>query len=315
MIEVSHLSKHFGKIKAVDDISFKVERGEILGFLGPNGAGKTTTMRILTGYFPQTEGIVKVAGFDVFEQPLEVKRRIGYLPEVPLLYGEMPVCSYLNFVAEIKGVPRKERKKRIEDTMEKTGITEVQHRLTAHLSRGYKQRVALAASLVNDPQVLILDEPTIGLDPKQIAEIRSLIKSLSGERTIILSSHILPEVEQICQRVVIINEGKIVAEDKPTNLSRHLQKAGVLFLKLKGPVRKLIDVLGNIEGVRKIEVKTRGREEAGMEVEYEIKKDIREDLFHKVVENKGVILELRPIEMTLEDIFLQLTTKEEEVKV
>jgi ABC-2 type transport system ATP-binding protein len=219
VIEVQHLSKRYGRVTAVDDVSFRVERGEILGFLGPNGAGKTTTMRILTGYMPATEGKAIVAGFDVFDQPIEAKRRTGYLPETPPLYPDMSVVEYLTFVSKIKGVPAAERRQRVQQVMQKTRIDDVANRLCSKLSKGYRQRVGLAQALIHNPDVLILDEPTAGLDPKQIIETRQLIKELAGDHTIILSTHILPEVSQTCERVVIINKGRVVAVDTPQNLT------------------------------------------------------------------------------------------------
>ncbi len=220
MIEVENLTKYYGDRPAIDNITFRVEKGEILGFLGPNGAGKTTTMRILAGFFPPTSGIARVAGYDVVNNSIDVRRRIGYMPETIPLYKDMRVKEYLEFVAEVKGVPRKRRKSKIEKAMKECGTTEVYHRLIGKLSKGFQQRVGLAQALLHDPEVLILDEPTIGLDPKQIIEIRQLIKSLAGERTIILSTHILPEVSMTCQRVIIINEGKIIAMDTPENLNK-----------------------------------------------------------------------------------------------
>ena len=226
MIEVQHLSKSYGRVTAVDDISFRVERGEILGFLGPNGAGKTTTMRILTGYMPATHGKAIVANFDVFEQPLEAKQRTGYLPETPPLYPDMTVLEYLTFVAKIKGVAAPDRHQRIRQVMERTRIADMANRLCSKLSKGYRQRVGLAQALIHNPDVLILDEPTAGLDPQQINETRQLIKELAGDHTIILSTHILPEVSQTCQRVVIINKGKVVTIDTPDNLTARLQRLG-----------------------------------------------------------------------------------------
>jgi len=219
LIEVKDLTKTFGERNAVDHVSFVVNKGEILGFLGPNGAGKTTTMRILTGFLPATSGTARVAGFDVFNDSLEVRKRIGYLPENPPLYMDMTVSSYLDFVARIKNVPAERRKARIDDAMEKTNIQDKRHELIKRLSRGYKQRVGLAQALVHDPEVIILDEPTVGLDPKQIIEVRHLIKGLAGSHTIILSTHILPEVSMTCDRVVIINRGRIAAIDTPANLT------------------------------------------------------------------------------------------------
>ena len=222
MIEVEHLSKVFNGRKAVDDVSFYVGKGEVLGFLGPNGAGKTTTMRILTCYMPSTEGTARIAGFDVFEESLEVRKRIGYLPENPPIYSEMTVDSYLSFVAKIKGTPSGQRKAQISKVVEECSLGDVRRRIVGKLSKGYKQRVGLAQALLNNPEVLILDEPTIGLDPKQIHEVRALIKSLASTRTVILSTHILPEVSMTCNRVVIINKGKVVAMDTPEGLAAQM---------------------------------------------------------------------------------------------
>src|SRR5215471_459845 len=220
---------------AIEGMSFQVERGEILGFLGPNGAGKTTTMRIITGYMPATEGSVKVDGFDVFDNPMEVRRRVGYLPENPPLYTEMTVTGYLRFVAKIKGVPTTNLDNEVLRVMEKVNIADVRERIIAKLSKGYKQRVGIAQALLNDPPVLILDEPTIGLDPKQIHEVRELIKDLAGQHTVVLSTHILPEVEQTCHRVIIIDRGKIVAVDTPQNLRLQLQGAERVSIEVQGP--------------------------------------------------------------------------------
>src|SRR5690349_1201789 len=230
-------------------MSFQVERGEILGFLGPNGAGKTTTMRIITGYMPATEGTVKVDGFDVFESPLEVRRRIGYLPENPPLYSEMSVAGYLRFVAKIKAVPGPNIENEITRVMEKVSITDVRDRIIAKLSKGYKQRVGIAQALLNDPPVLILDEPTIGLDPKQIHEVRELIKELAGKHTMVLSTHILPEVEQTCNRVIIIDKGKIVAVDTPQNLRSQGQGGERISLEVEGPSGEVVSKLRSVPGV------------------------------------------------------------------
>src|SRR5439155_8033916 len=232
VIEVQHLTKRYGPLKAVDDVSFTVERGEIFGFLGPNGAGKTTTMRVLTGYMPPSEGRAVVAGFDVFDQPIEAKRRTGYLPETPPLYPEMTVRDYLAFVARIKGVPRGERAARLDYVMGRTRVADVAHRHCGKLSKGYRQRVGLAQAILHNPDVLILDEPTAGLDPKQIIETRELIKGLAGDHTIILSTHILPEVSQTCQRVVIINRGKVVATDSVSNLQSRARGAETMLVEV-----------------------------------------------------------------------------------
>ena len=232
MIEVQHVTKRYGPFTAVDDVSFRVEKGEILGFLGPNGAGKTTTMRVITGYMPPSEGKAVVAGYDVFSHPIEAKRRTGYLPETPPLYPDMTVREYVDFVARIKGVPSKERRERVDSVMKRAHVADMADRHCAKLSKGYKQRVGLAQALVHNPEVLILDEPTAGLDPKQIIETRDLIRNLAGDHTIILSTHILPEVSQTCQRVVIINQGRVVAVDTPDNLTARLRGAETLYVQV-----------------------------------------------------------------------------------
>ena len=253
MIEVQNLTKRYGPFTAVDDVSFRVERGEILGFLGPNGAGKTTTMRVLTGYMPATDGKAIVAGYDVFAQPLEAKRRTGYLPETPPLYPDMTVREYLTFVARIKAGPlaRAERAARVESVMRKTHIDDMATRMCGKLSKGYKQRVGLAQALIHDPEVLILDEPTAGLDPKQIMETRRIIRGLAGSHTIILSTHILPEVAQTCQRVVIINKGRVVAVDTPENLTHQLKGSASVYVQVQGPA-SAVDALQAIPGVRRV---------------------------------------------------------------
>src|SRR5215475_12693124 len=243
LITVESLTKRYAMKTAIEGMSFQVERGEILGFLGPNGAGKTTTMRIITGFMPATDGKVSVDGFDVFENPLDVRRRIGYLPENPLLYLEMIVSSYLWFVAKIKGVPKLKLDLEVKRVMERVNIIDVRDRIISKLSKGYKQRVGLVQALLNDPPVLILDEPTIGLDPKQIHEVRELIKDLAGEHTVVLSTHILPEVEQTCHRVIIIDRGKIVAVDTPQNLRSQLQGAERVTIEVQGPAAEIISKL------------------------------------------------------------------------
>ncbi len=310
MIEVQHLTKRFGRVTAVDDVTFKVERGEILGFLGPNGAGKTTTMRVLTGYLPATTGRAFVAGFDVFEQPLEAKRRTGYLPETPPLYPEMTVREYLGFVAQVKGVPAGERKGRVDAAMERTRVTDMAARHCGKLSKGYRQRVGLAQALLHNPDVLILDEPTAGLDPKQIIETRELIKHLAGDHTIILSTHILPEVSQTCQRVVIINRGRVVAVDSPANLTRRLGGAQALYVQVDGGSDLAPATLQQIAGIARITEVDRQDGIVGYEVESEAGHDLRRDIARAVVASGWGLLELRPIRMSLEDIFLQLTTEE-----
>ncbi len=315
MIEVDHLTKRFGSVKAVENVTFQVEKGEILGFLGPNGAGKTTTMRVLTCFLPATEGTARVAGFDVFDNPMAVKRLLGYLPENPPLYGELTVDAYLDFVAKIKGVDSKERKKRIDDVKDRVSIKEYGNTLIKNLSKGYKQRVGLAQALVHDPQVLILDEPTVGLDPNQIIEVRQLIKGLSGDHTIILSTHILPEVSMTCQRVVIISKGRIAAMDTPENLTRQLQGAERIYLEVKGPESTIKTKIKEIEGVLRVDSSRLDGDEAySFSVETELKKDVRSRIAKKVVESGYDLMELRAMSMSLEEVFLQLTTKEEGVR-
>ncbi len=313
MIDVQHVSRFFGDVMAVDDVSFQVEKGEIVGFLGPNAAGKTTTMRVLTTYLPATSGTAKVAGFDVHDQSMEVRKRIGYLPEQPPLYLEMRVKDYLDFVAKIKGVDTKQRKSAVDAAMSKAAVQNVQDRVIKNLSKGYKQRVGLAQAIVHNPDVLILDEPTVGLDPKQIIEVRELIKSLAGEHTIILSTHILPEVSMTCERVVIINKGKIVAEDKPTNLTKNLTGTKRYMMSVGGPVTEITQVLGNIQGVQKIENDNKANtdEPGTFFIESNADTEIRPILAKNIIDNGWSLFELKSEDISLEDVFLQLTTKEE----
>ncbi|MFQ6672511.1 MAG: ABC transporter ATP-binding protein, partial [Candidatus Tectimicrobiota bacterium] len=249
MIEVQHLTKFYGPVPAVQDVSFTVERGEVVGFLGPNGAGKTTTMRILTGFLAPTSGQVTVAGHDVAREPLKAKAHIGYLPERFPVYKEMTARAYLHFVAEVKGIPRAERAGRVEAALEQCGVTPEAHRLVGHLSKGFQQRLGLAQALVGEPEVLILDEPTVGLDPKQITEIRALIRELGRDRTVILSTHILPEVAVTCQRVLIISEGRLVAADTPANLSARHDRHTKVRLMVEGPGAAVRERLGRVPGV------------------------------------------------------------------
>jgi ABC-2 type transport system ATP-binding protein len=316
LIEVQHLTKRYGRVTAVDDLTFKVERGEILGFLGPNGAGKTTTMRILTGYMPATEGKAMVAGFDVFDQPIEAKRRTGYLPETPPLYPEMTVREYLQFVAriKIKGVSRSERRTRVENAMRRTRVDDMANRHCGKLSKGYRQRVGLAQAILHNPEVLILDEPTAGLDPKQIIETRELIKELAGTHTIILSTHILPEVSQTCERVVIINKGRMVAVDTPSNLTAKLRGSETMYVQVDAAGQDASEVLRSLPGVTAVSVADAHEGLVGYEVSSETGRDIRRDLARAVVTRDWGLLELRPTRMSLEDIFLSLTTEETEEK-
>ena len=310
MIEVQHLTKRYGPFTAVEDVSFTVERGEILGFLGPNGAGKTTTMRVLTGYMPPTEGKAVVAGYDVMQQPLEAKRRVGYLPETPPLYLDMTVRDYLAFCARIKGVPRSERKTRVGSVMERTRIADVADRHCGKLSKGYRQRVGLAQALLHNPEVLVLDEPTAGLDPKQIIETRGLIKELGGDHTIILSTHILPEVSQTCTRIVIINKGRVVAVDTPANLTARLHGSETMYVQIDAPGGDAQDVLAALPGVTQVSISDSRDTITGFEVASEIGRDIRRDLAAAVVGRSWGLLELRPMRMGLEEIFLQVTTQD-----
>jgi ABC-2 type transport system ATP-binding protein len=310
VIEVQHITKRYGRITAVDDVSFRVERGEILGFLGPNGAGKTTTMRILTGYMPPTEGKAMVAGHDVFNQPIEAKRRTGYLPETPPLYPDMTVREYLDFVAKIKGVPPKERRNRVASTMERARVADMAARHCSKLSKGYRQRVGLAQALIHNPEVLILDEPTVGLDPKQIIETRDLIRNLGGDHTIVLSTHILPEVAQTCQRVVIINKGRVVAVDTPENLTARLKGAETMYVQIDSDGADAAAVLQTIPGVTRVAASDGKGAAGGFEVESVRGNDVRREIARTVVNRGWGLLELRPMRMSLEEIFLQVTTDE-----
>ncbi len=311
MIEISNLTKSYGKIKAVDNISFTVNKGEILGFLGPNGAGKSTTMNIITGFISSSSGTVKVDGFDILEKPEEVKKRIGYLPEHPPLYMDMTVNEYLNFCADLKSVPKKDWKNQKTDIMELVKITHVSHRLVNNLSKGYKQRVGLAQALVGTPDVLVLDEPTVGLDPKQIIEIRKLIKALGKNHTIILSSHILPEVSAVCDRVVIIDRGRIAAIDTTENLSKKLSDFSRFTITIAGPEARVKDALQEVYGIKYLETQSGStKDEFSYIVEADKELDVRKPIFNKLAEHGFPILELKSLSLSLEDIFLQLTTSE-----
>ncbi|HET9359355.1 MAG TPA: ATP-binding cassette domain-containing protein [Vicinamibacterales bacterium] len=310
MIEVEHLTKRYGPVTAVNDVSFQVRKGEILGFLGPNGAGKTTTMRVLTGYMPPSDGKAIVAGYDVLEQPIEAKQRTGYLPETPPLYPDMTVADYLTFCARIKGVPRSERASRIQTSMERTKIVDVARRHCGKLSKGYRQRVGLAQALLHNPEVLILDEPTAGLDPKQIIETRRLIKELGGDHTIILSTHILPEVSQTCNRIVIINRGRVVAVDTPDNLTARLRGSETMYVQLDAQGADATGALTSVPGVTRVTASDKRDHVTGYEVESETGRDVRRELAAAVVGRGWGLLELRPMRMSLEEIFLQVTTED-----
>jgi ABC-2 type transport system ATP-binding protein len=311
LIEVQDLTKSFGEKTAVDGISFSVNKGEILGFLGPNGAGKTTTMRVLTGYLPATHGTAKIAGFDVFDDSMEVRRRIGYLPENPPLYFDMTVSGYLDFVARIKNVPAEKRAQRVEAAMEMAKITEQRDQLIKRLSRGFRQRVGLAQAIVHDPDVIILDEPTVGLDPKQIIEVRHLIKGLAGNHTIILSTHILPEVSMTCDRVIIINNGKIVAVDTPSNLTLQLKGGERIRIEAQAPEQPLRETLQKIPGTQKVRIESLGSSGRMIAVvEARQGQDLRSQIAAKIVGQGWPLYELRGENLSLEEIFLQLTTED-----
>src|SRR5437016_10076334 len=312
MISVKELTKRYARNLAVDHISFEVAKGEIVGFLGPNGAGKTTTMRMLTGFLLPTSGTATVAGFDVLEKPLEVKKRIGYLPETPPLYHEMITDEYLSFVGKLKGLSGAELSKRIDHVCERCAITDVKKKQLGKLSRGYRQRVGLAQAIIHNPEVLILDEPTAGLDPKQINETRDLIKGLAGDHTIILSTHILPEVEQTCEKVIIINKGKLVATDSVNNLQSRARGAELVLMEVAGrngtlDSAKVQERLKKVAGVGSVACKEKKRSSAIFEVESVKDKFVRGDLARAVVEAGWDLNELRTSAVSLEEVFLQLT--------
>lgn len=308
MIEVSHLTKRYGEKYAVHDISFDVQDGEILGFLGPNGAGKSTTMNILTGYLSSNEGTVKINGVDVLEQPLEAKKHIGYLPEQPPLYQDMTVDEYLKFVFNLKQC-KLGREAHLTEICGLVRIQNVRDRLIRNLSKGFKQRVGIAQALIGNPDVLILDEPTVGLDPKQIIEIRTLIKHLSRKHTVILSSHILPEVQSVCERIVIINQGRIVANDTTAGLSNQISADHRLIARIAGPESDVREALFDLDGVHKcLPLGTHEKDSFDWQIECEPNRDIRRDLFALLAAKNWPLLALDTGELTLEDIFLRLTT-------
>ncbi|MDD2504394.1 MAG: ABC transporter ATP-binding protein [Clostridia bacterium] len=314
MIQVEQLTKRYGQHLAVDNIDFTVEDGEVLGFLGPNGAGKTTTMNILTGYISATEGRALINEIDILEQPEEAKKMIGYLPEFPPLYGDMTVNEYLDFVSDIKNVTGAERKQGMEKIMDLVKIADVRGRLIRNLSKGYRQRVGLAQALIGNPEVLILDEPTVGLDPKQIIEIRKLITTLGKDHTIILSSHILSEVSEICERVIIIDKGKIVASDTPGNLSKGLGGGSKLSLRVAGPEKPVLKLIQGLPGIHIVEFQgIREPDTVDVLVEADSNIDIRRPLFNAMSKASYPILMMKSQDMSLEDIFIQVTTDNGEV--
>jgi len=315
MITVNDLTKRYARNTAVDHISFEVKKGQIVGFLGPNGAGKTTTMRMLTCFLPPTSGGATVAGFDVLEKPLEVKRRIGYLPELPPLYLEMRTAEYLNFVGRIKGLGGAELSKRVDYVLDRCAITDVEEKVLGKLSKGYRQRVGLAQAIIHNPDVLILDEPTAGLDPKQINETRELIRGLAGDHTIILSTHILPEVEQTCQQVIIINKGKLVATDSVGNLQKRARGAGSVLVEIAARDADAAEVRARLErvpGVSRVEVRESREDLRAFEVEGQSDRAMRAALARAVVESGWDLNELRTAAVSLEEIFLELTSSDQQ---
>ena len=313
MIEVEGLTKVYGNTTAIDSLTFTVQQGEVVGFLGPNGAGKTTTMRVLSCYMPPTSGTARVGGYDIRTQALDVRRRIGYLPEHVPLYTDLTVTQYLSFVAEAKGLSRLTRRQRVGEAIERCLLQDARGRIIGKLSKGYRQRVGLAQALLGDPPILILDEPTIGLDPKQIIEIRSLIRDMQGKRTVILSTHILPEVSMVCQRVIIINEGRIVAVDTPETLTRRLQRSTQVLLQIDGPPDQVSVRLREAPGVLQVAMKDGAGALRRYLVETDKDRDLRQELARVVCTSGWGLLELRPVDMSLEDIFIRLVTTEETV--
>ncbi len=313
MIEVTNLTKKYGDNVAVDHLSFRVEKGQIYGFLGPNGAGKSTTMNMITGYIAPTEGTVAIDGRDIQKEPEEARRRIGYLPEMPPLYMEMTVEEYLSFAAQLKKIPRADQKARIEKGMEMTGILEVRGRLIRNLSKGYRQRVGLAQAVLGDPEVIILDEPSVGLDPKQIIEIRDLIRGLGKEHTVILSSHILSEVSAICDHIMIISHGHLVASDSPEGLRKLMSGSMELQLTVRGGKEELAEALAGLEGIASMESMTAPREDfARVKVVPRDNTDVREEIFYALAGARLPVMEMAVSEKSLEDIFLELTRDGEE---
>lgn len=310
MIEVQSLTRYYGDKRAIHNVSFEVKKGEILGLLGPNAAGKTTTMKILTCYMPPTSGRATISGFDIWDQSMEIKKITGYLPENPPLYNDLNVTEYLDFVSKIKGIPGDKRKAVIAAAIEKASLGDVQTQVIGSLSKGFKQRVGLAQALLNDPQILILDEPTVGLDPRQIIEIRELIKRLGGDHTIILSTHILPEVEMTCGRVVIINEGEVVAEDTPENLTKRLKGSERTIVEVDGDEKEVLAIVNGFSEVLKV-TKEKMAKNNHLRLTIETSADIRNDLAHTIVKKGFGLYELRTEAYSLEEIFLHLTTKEE----
>ncbi len=316
MIEVNNLVKRYGDHTAVDHLSFKIEKGKIYGFLGPNGAGKSTTMNMITGYIASTEGTVTIDGHDILDEPEQAKKCIGYLPEMPPLYFDMTVLEYMNFVADLKKIPKDKKKSMVAEVMEMVKITDMKNRLIKNLSKGYRQRVGLAQAILGYPEVIILDEPTVGLDPKQIIEIRDLIKSLKEKHTVILSSHILSEVSAVCDYVLIISHGKLVASDTPENLGKLAEGSNTLNLIVKGEKDKICTALGQIEGVKNVTAADAKEEYAwNVTVSTNEDSDVREEVFFKMADAKCPILEMQSRKVSLEEIFLELTEDDKKSKI
>ncbi len=304
MIEIKNLTKNYGPHCAISNLNFNIPKGDVVGFLGPNGAGKSTTMKIITGFMAPSDGYAKIAGFDVFESPIEVKKRIGYLPETPPLYGEMTVTDYLIYVAKLKRVSKEKIPMLVRRAIEKTNLGEVQKRLIQHLSKGFKQRVGIAQALVSDPEVLILDEPTVGLDPKQMHEIRELIRELKGQHTIILSTHILPEVRAVCERAIIIHKGKIVAEDTIANLSSLEKGKSLLQVRVRKNSQEFATVLKRLNGVLDVEA---NEDNKSWKISVRNQDDVIESVAQEIINQGWGLLEMTPSQMDLEDVFLKLT--------
>lgn len=313
MIQVENVTKKYGSFVAVNKINFEIEEGEIVGFLGPNGAGKSTTMNMITGFIEPTSGRIIVDGYDISKKPRKAKRQIGYMPEGVPLYSDLTVKEFVTYMAELKGIPSKERKEKVKKVLDDTGLTEVSNKLTKNLSRGYKQRVSMAGALVGDPKVIILDEPTVGLDPKQVTEIRSLIKELGKEHTVILSSHILSEVSQICNRVIIINKGEIVAIDTPENLENKVVNGNSVYVTVEDSENKMENMKEKLENIKEIKLVSENEDKTKKYVitaENEV--DVRKEIFETLAKEGITIFEMKKADATLEDAFMKLINTEEE---
>ena len=316
MIQVENITKKYGSFVAVDNINFEIEEGEVVGFLGPNGAGKSTTMNMITGYIEPTSGRIIVDGYDISKKPRKAKRQIGYMPEGVPLYSDLTVKEFITYMAELKGVPKKEKKEKVQKVIKETGLTEVQNQLTKNISRGYKQRVSMAGALVSNPKVIILDEPTVGLDPKQVTEIRALIKELGKDHTVILSSHILSEVSQICNRVIIINKGKIVAIDTPENLEKKVIKDNSVYVTVEDPDNKMDTIKDKLPNVKEIKLISENEDKTKT---YRITatndEELRKNIFEVFAKERITIFEMKQSDVTLEDAFMQLINSQNENQV